>query len=106
MTGIKIAARNKNLPDAQPKDEVLSTDLVTLPIESKKKFSIKLNAGVTYGYIAAEVFPVATIPHGLPFAPLFRGWIETVSLTTGEKTGQKYSIPIIRSADLGFYAIS
>lgn len=93
MKGIKIAARHKDLNQAQPKDEVLDTGLITLPIADKRKLTVVFESGVLYGAGGVD-FPVGSLDHGLTYAPLFKGWVETVSETTGAKTGLKLSLPV------------
>lgn len=105
MKGVKIARSHKSLTEARPKDEVMDTSLTSLPIAKKVKFTIIFQAGVQYGYppFATNAMPSTSFEHGLPYTPLFRGWIDLVNETTGEKTGSKYSLPVVTSGN-GFSA--
>lgn len=81
MKGIRIALSTKDTNEANPKDLVLSTELVSLPIKKAVSFDGSIPPGASGPFQTLAEF-IIEIPHDLKFTPLFRCWIQLIDTST------------------------
>lgn len=89
MKGIRIALPGKDTIKSKPKDLIMDTSLISLPISKAMAFDVTIPIGTLSSP------SIISVVHGKDYPPLFRAWIQEIN-TIDFPTTNWYALPELK----------